>query len=520
MLSHTAASRGCCQPGSCHRSSKYGDDLTFTEASVECIPGPNTAATEKLAVLLHESLRPHLTSFTGVEVNFSESTAALVNVSTDADVTFWASRLESVNAWNLSSIDNDARPDAGQVADAFHTQDGGAIYLFGGQNMDILGGTFSNNSAFASGGAINSWQLSNSTFHSNQAQVGGAVYGARYSRFNATASTRFTNNTATLNGGAFYCDNCDWLAVGQGAVVQGNSAGVGGGGLYCDQCSGFQLNGAHLLSNKATNGSGGGVYLAANGATLSNITHTEFNSNTAGADEGGLNVTGGATVLTGNIFIGNSAAGLGGAVAYTKQCFFAGDEEYALSWAYFYPGIAHLTGSCSSFISLQDSFQDNYAVNGGDYISNGTALPLKTVAILDQGNTQVIRGQIRVSIAVVNISSLQPADADLVPYFEGQADGLTNASGIASFDGLILRAAPGKYKLLLSLPDYPQVPNATVTVRVPRCGIGSVQQDPTLCLYCAAPLYSFSPDNSSCDSPCPTNANCTGGAHMTPLPGY
>ena len=56
--------------------------------------------------------------------------------------------------------DNDARPDAGQVADAFHTQDGGAIYLFGGQNMDILGGTFSNNSAFASGGAINSWQLS------------------------------------------------------------------------------------------------------------------------------------------------------------------------------------------------------------------------------------------------------------------------------------------------------------------------------------------------------------------------
>ena len=61
------------------------------------------------------------------------------------------------------------------------------------------------------------------------------------------------------------------------------------------------------------------------------------------------------------------------------------------------------------------------------------------------------------SIAVVNISSLQPADADLVPYFEGQADGLTNASGIASFDGLILRAAPGKYKLLLSLPDHPQV---------------------------------------------------------------
>ncbi len=61
------------------------------------------------------------------------------------------------------------------------------------------------------------------------------------------------------------------------------------------------------------------------------------------------------------------------------------------------------------------------------------------------------------SIAVVNISSLQPADTDSVAYFEGQADGPTNASGIANFDGLILRAAPGAYNLLLSLPDYPQV---------------------------------------------------------------
>ncbi len=76
---------------------------------------------------------------------------------------------------------------------------------------------------------------------------------------------------------------------------------------------------------RAANGSGGGVYLAANGATLSNITDTEFNANTAGAGGGGLNVTGGATVLTGNIFVENSAAGLGGAVAYTKQCFFAGN---------------------------------------------------------------------------------------------------------------------------------------------------------------------------------------------------
>ena len=66
-----------------------------------------------------------------------------------------------------------------------------------------------------------------------------------------------------------------------------------------------------------------------------------------------------------------------------------------------------------------------------------------------------------------------------------------------------------------------QVPNVTVTVSVPQCRIGSVQQqDSTLCMYCTAPLYSFSPGTLSCDSPRPSNANCTGGAYMTPLPPY
>ena len=101
----------------------------------------------------------------------------------------------------------------------------------------------------------------------------------------------------------------------------------------CSACT-HQCN--HLLNiyalmagfYRAANGSGGGIYLAANGATLSNITNTEFNSNTAGADGGGLNVTGGATVLTRNIFVANSAAGRGGAVAYTKQCFASGKKGF------------------------------------------------------------------------------------------------------------------------------------------------------------------------------------------------
>ena len=59
---------------------------------------------------------------------------------------------------------NAAQPAAGQTAiNLFHTQDGGAIYLNGvqshGQTFDILDSIFLNNSAFASGGAIQSWEL-------------------------------------------------------------------------------------------------------------------------------------------------------------------------------------------------------------------------------------------------------------------------------------------------------------------------------------------------------------------------
>jgi len=41
---------------------------------------------------------------------------------------------------------------------------------------------------------------------------------------------------------------------------------------------------------------------------------------------------------------------------------------------------------------------------------------------------------------------------------QGQFEASTNATGIAYVDGLILRATPGDYQLVFSMPDYfPQV---------------------------------------------------------------
>ena len=139
---------------------------------------------------------------------------------------------------------------------------GPAIDLTACTSVVVWGCTFTGNTATEFGGAIHShvslntlsWDghtiIGNCTFEDNSALVGGAVYGAQYSRFNVTASTQFHNNTATLTGGAMHCDSCDWLAVGEGTLLQQNCASVDGGGLCCNKCAGFQLKNAHLLNNR------------------------------------------------------------------------------------------------------------------------------------------------------------------------------------------------------------------------------------------------------------------------------
>jgi len=60
--------------------------------------------------------------------------------------------------------------------------------------------------------------------------------------------------------------------------------------------------------------------------------------------------------------------------------------------------------------------------------------------------------------------------------------------------------------------------NISLTVRA--CILGEVQQSPTQCMRCPLPQYSYNTLNHTCDSPCPRNANCTGGAVVVPLEGF
>lgn len=65
-----------------------------------------------------------------------------------------------------------------------------------------------------------------------------------------------------------------------------------------------------------------------------------------------------------------------------------------------------------------------------------------------------------------------------------------------------------------------QVPQVNISLTVRPCLLGEVQQSPTSCIRCPAPQYSYSTSNATCDSPCPRNANCTGGAVVVPLEGF
>lgn len=65
-----------------------------------------------------------------------------------------------------------------------------------------------------------------------------------------------------------------------------------------------------------------------------------------------------------------------------------------------------------------------------------------------------------------------------------------------------------------------QVPNVTIPITSSSCSIGWVRPDSMHCFLCPAAQYSFNTSTSTCDSPCPPNADCLGGASMRPHKGF
>src|SRR5450759_42261 len=169
---------------------------------------------------------------------------------------------------------------------------------------------FLGNRALGSGGAIYTIgvgaAVTNSTFSSNSAQWGGAIWGS-----GTVTNSNFSNNTASHAGGAIY-----GLGTVTNSTFSNNTAfGTGGGGAIEGGGGTLTVTNSTFSNNTASNGHGGvrDVYYAVA------VTNSTFSSNSA--QWGGAIWFGdsccalGSLIIVNNTFSGNSA-GVSGAAIY------------------------------------------------------------------------------------------------------------------------------------------------------------------------------------------------------------
>ncbi|HBX34269.1 MAG TPA: hypothetical protein DEF63_00775, partial [Cyanobacteria bacterium UBA11440] len=180
-------------------------------------------------------------------------------------------------------------------------KNGGAIY--NGGNLTVSNTKFDKNSANNNGGAIyvaesTTTNIANSTFTNNSATNGGAIYVGQDSSVTITDSN-FTNNTATNNGGAIYMDKNSTVtinAIKANVTFSGNKAGDNSNSIYMDNNSTLNLiannkrkitikDNIEVADNTAKIGIktiGSGVVTIVNESALSdNIVTLENNSRTS-----------------------------------------------------------------------------------------------------------------------------------------------------------------------------------------------------------------------------------------------
>lgn len=228
---------------------------------------------------------------------------------------------------------------------------GGAIFNEG--TLNISNALFNQNgfvdgSTTTKGGAIRnestnnhaSLTLSNTTFSSNSAENGGAIFNDSGSTLTINPNVAFNSNRAADNGGGIYNQG---TAIIDGASFNSNSSTQRGGAIYTtgnltvrnssftgntstvanpswqygggaiQQDSGSLTIDHSNFDRNITNSRGGAIHLLRNNVTISNSTFTE---NKAGSGEGGaiaLTSSDAAATITNSSLTDNSA-GLGGAI--------------------------------------------------------------------------------------------------------------------------------------------------------------------------------------------------------------
>ncbi len=161
------------------------------------------------------------------------------------------------------------------------------------------------------GGAILLWDgasvsTSATSFHGNQAQLGGAAYVFLNSSLTLTNSTTLTNNLAT-HGGGIYNSGAAILA---NVDASGNEASGSGGAIFTN--SAVTVTHSTLNDNKSLGvGNGGGAIYISLGTTI--LSNSTLNGNLANGSGGGI-INFSTAALTNVTIHGNEAAYSGGGI--------------------------------------------------------------------------------------------------------------------------------------------------------------------------------------------------------------
>ena len=211
---------------------------------------------------------------------------------------------------------------------------GGAIT--NADQMTITGGSFANNTANYSGGAIyngahaapgqTSLTIDGTTFTGNSVTAdfstthndkiaGGAIFNDTNAKLDVKNAT-FTGNTSSLKGGAIF--NRDGNVTITSSTFRGNSVPTSAGGAVLNESGNtgtlgtINITGSTFEGNTA--GNGGAVWNGFDGKV--DITASTFKSNTAlvGIGQGGAITNADQMSITGSTFEGNQAGKLGGAI--------------------------------------------------------------------------------------------------------------------------------------------------------------------------------------------------------------
>ena len=199
---------------------------------------------------------------------------------------------------------------------------GGAIHITGAGNTNIIGSTFTGNTAGAEGGAlwngsgtmsISSTDITNNTAAGAGAdQGGGGIYNLS-GIVNVNADTVITENEATGaagSGGGILNDVGGRLFI-TGATISANTSNRAGGGIEDNSgANGSVTISNTTLDNNITNtspGNGGGLHVT--GAGTVSITNGTVSGNQAGAEGGGLWNGSGTMTILGTVINNNTASG-------------------------------------------------------------------------------------------------------------------------------------------------------------------------------------------------------------------